>query len=66
MGFPVQVVPPVERWDDRGGEQDQEPDAEHPRLRLDRDVALALNEYAPGAEVVAGKHVHISRGLLRH
>ncbi len=65
-GFPVQVVPLVERWEDRDRDQDEEPNAEHPRLRLDRDVALALNEYAPGAEVVAGKHVHISRGLLRH
>ena len=62
-GFPVQVVPLVERWDDR--REETQPDG-MPRLRLERDVALALNEYAPGAEVVAGKHVHVSRGLLRH
>ncbi|MCK6590417.1 MAG: DUF1998 domain-containing protein, partial [Polyangiaceae bacterium] len=61
-GFPIQVVPLVERWED----YDEDRTPEHPRLRLDRDVALALNEYAPGAEVVAGKHVHVSRGLLRH
>ncbi len=62
-GFPVQVVPLSERWEDRR-EESYRPDL--PRLRLERDLALALNEYSPGAEVVAAKHVHVSRGLLRH
>ncbi|XXY21835.1 DEAD/DEAH box helicase [Sorangium sp. So ce216] len=62
-GFPVQVVPLVERWEESRGESRS---SSQPRLRLERDVALALSEYAPGAEVIAGKHVHVSRGLLRH
>ncbi len=62
-GFPVQVVRLNETWA-KGERQAGDPD--HPRLRLDRDVSLALSEYAPGAEVVAGKYVHVSRGLLRH
>ncbi|XXY48804.1 helicase-related protein [Sorangium sp. So ce269] len=62
-GFPVQVVPLVERWEEGRGESRS---SLQPRLRLERDVALALSEYAPGAEVIAGKHVHVSRGLLRH
>jgi hypothetical protein len=62
-GFPVQVVPLTERWEDS---RDDDRHPELPRLRLERDLALALSEYSPGAEVVAGKHVHVSRGLLRH
>jgi DEAD/DEAH box helicase domain-containing protein len=67
-GFPVQVVPlddsyqaePKTTRERRGYEEDGH------ELRLTRDVSLAINEYAPGAEVVAAKRIHTSRGLLRH
>lgn len=34
-------------------------------LQLDRDAALAIGEYAPGAEVVAGGRIWTSRGIVR-
>jgi len=34
-------------------------------LRLERDGKIALAEYAPGAEIVAGKRVHRSIGLRK-
>lgn len=38
---------------------------EENRLRLDRDAAVAVREYAPGAEVVAGGRVWESAGVVR-
>lgn len=35
-------------------------------IKLDRDLRLAIAEYAPGGEVVAGKRVWRSIGLKRH
>lgn len=35
------------------------------RLELDRDLSLAIYEYAPGNEIVAGGKVWMSRGLYR-
>jgi hypothetical protein len=35
-------------------------------LQLNRDGALAVTEYAPGSEVVAGGRVWISRGIARY
>lgn len=34
-------------------------------LQLDRDAALAIGEYAPGAEVVAGGRIWTSKGIVR-
>ena len=34
-------------------------------LQLDRDAAMAIGEYAPGAEVVAGGRIWTSRGIMR-
>ena len=34
-------------------------------LQLDRDAALAIGEYAPGSEVVAGGRIWTSRGIVR-
>ena len=34
-------------------------------LRLDRDAALGIREYAPGAEVVAGGRIWVSAGIVR-
>jgi hypothetical protein len=39
--------------------------AEDASLQLDRDAALAIGEYAPGAEVVAGGRIWTSRGIVR-
>ena len=35
-------------------------------IKLDRDLRMAISEYAPGGEVVAGKKVWRSIGLKRH
>ena len=34
-------------------------------LQLDRDAALAIGEYAPGSEVVAGGRIWTSQGIVR-
>ncbi len=39
--------------------------AEDTALQLDRDAALAIGEYAPGCEVVAGGRIWTSRGIVR-
>ena len=39
--------------------------AQDASLQLDRDAALAIGEYAPGAEVVAGGRIWRSRGIVR-
>ncbi len=56
-GFPVDVVEldlSLTGRDDAAG------------IKLDRDLRLAIAEYAPGGEVVAGKRVWRSIGLKRH
>lgn len=40
--------------------------AANEELQLNRDGALAVTEYAPGSEVVAGGRVWISRGIARY
>ena len=35
-------------------------------LQLDRDATLAISEYAPGAEVVAGGRIWVSAGIVRY
>jgi ATP-dependent helicase YprA (DUF1998 family) len=53
-GFPVDVVPlDLARTGDRDAA----------RLELDRDLRVAISEYAPGGEVVAAKAVWTSLGL---
>jgi len=53
-GFPVDVVP----LDlSRSSEQEAR------RLELDRDLTLAISDYAPGAQVVAAKKLWTSLGL---
>lgn len=39
--------------------------SENASLQLDRDAALAIGEYAPGSEVVAGGRIWTSRGIVR-
>lgn len=66
-GFPVQVVPLDESYQAKPQTRERRGyEEEGHELRLTRDVSLAINEYAPGAEVVAAKKIHTSRGLLRH
>ena len=57
--FPVHSVH-LEITQERGRNRDQEN-----LLQLDRDAAMALGEYAPGAEVVAGGRIWTSRGIMR-
>jgi ATP-dependent helicase YprA (DUF1998 family) len=40
-------------------------DSDPSRLKFDRDGRIALGEYAPGAEVVAGKRIYKSVGLRK-
>lgn len=40
-------------------------DAQDDALQLDRDASLAIGEYAPGAEVVAGGRIWTSSGIVR-
>jgi hypothetical protein len=59
-GFPVDVVPL------QINESNIPEDAEDPKdLDLDRDLRIALAEYAPGCQIVAGGSVWTSRGLRR-
>lgn len=39
--------------------------AEENSLQLDRDAALAVGEYSPGSEIVAGGRIWTSRGIVR-
>jgi hypothetical protein len=41
------------------------PVAQAGRIELQRDLRIAISEYAPGGEVVAAKHVWVSGGLNR-
>jgi hypothetical protein len=53
-GFPVDVVELQTKY---------VPTAEGKRLELSRDLRVAISEYAPGAELVAGGHVWVGGGL---
>lgn len=57
--FPVHSVH-LEIVQERGAAEDRDD-----RLQLDRDAALAIGEYAPGAEVVAGGRIWTSTGIVR-
>ena len=57
--FPVHSVH-LEITQERGESRDKEN-----LLQLDRDAAMAIGEYAPGAEVVAGGRIWTSRGIMR-
>ncbi|MHB2165628.1 DEAD/DEAH box helicase [Alsobacter sp. R-9] len=35
-------------------------------IQLDRDATVAISEYAPGAEVVAGGRIWVSAGIIRY
>lgn len=52
-GFPVDVV-----------ELNLSGESEASRLELNRDLALAISDYAPGAQVVAAKRLWKSKGLM--
>lgn len=61
--FPVHTIrleiTETQRRADQGGSGQDD------ALQLDRDAALAIGEYAPGAEVVAGGRIWTSRGIVR-
>ena len=57
--FPVHSVH-LEIVRDRGASDDWDN-----RLQLDRDAGLAIGEYAPGCEVVAGGRIWTSSGIVR-
>lgn len=66
FGFPVDVVRLDTRWkvdakDDFGPREDPLPE-----LRMERDLAMALSEYAPGAQVIAAKRVYEVSGVVRN
>ena len=53
-GFPTDVV---------ALKTDHIPDSDALRVQLERDLRIAISEYAPGAEVVAAKHIWTGGGL---
>jgi len=53
-GFPTDVV---------ALKTDHIPDPDALRVQLERDLRIAISEYAPGAEVVAAKHIWTGGGL---
>jgi hypothetical protein len=53
-GFPTDVV---------ALKTDHIPDSDALRVQLERDLRIAIAEYAPGAEVVAAKHIWTGGGL---
>jgi len=55
-GFPTDVVEL---------KTDHLPEPEARRVRLERDLRIAIAEYAPGAEVVAAKHIWVGGGLYK-
>ena len=57
--FPVHSVH-LEIVQDRAASDDWDD-----RLQLDRDAGLAIGEYAPGSEVVAGGRIWTSSGIVR-
>ena len=62
-GFPIgvqklKVIEPDERRYDRIREEDQ--------YRLERSSLLALREYVPGSQLLAGGKLVTSRGVLKH
>ena len=68
FAFPVNVgrlhVLAEEMRDDRYTRRGQGDDPT-PLLKFERDMKIALSEYAPGSEIVAGKHVYRSVGLRK-
>jgi hypothetical protein len=62
-GFPVDVVPLNINYVGEVAEGDGVEDPRH--LKLSRDLRIALGEYAPGCEVVAGGSLWKSRGIAR-
>ncbi len=62
-GFPVNVHK-LRVVQDSDGKQRQE--RQEDRFRLERGGLLALSEYVPGSQLIAGGHIITSRGLLKH
>jgi hypothetical protein len=65
FGFPLDVVRLNTKWRLSSGE-DRSTEEVVPALRMERSLDLALAEYVPGDEVVAGKRVFRSAGIERN
>jgi hypothetical protein len=75
FGFPLDVVHLDTKWKFRKkkdkGEQSDDEDEPKPReepleLRMERALDIALSEYAPGSEIIAGKQLHRVAGVVRN
>jgi DEAD/DEAH box helicase domain-containing protein len=69
FGFPLDVVRLNTRWKIKSrteNEKERKVEESLPDLRMERALDLALTEYAPGDEVIAGKRVFRSAGLQRN
>ena len=68
FGFPLDVVRLNTRWKRLapGSGPVRSSDEGLPEMRMERALDLALAEYAPGSEVIAGKRVFTSAGLERN
>lgn len=65
FGFPINLVRLETKWTKTKGRDDDDRSGV-PELRMERALDIALSEYAPGAEVIAGKRVHQVAGVLRN
>ena len=63
-GFPIDVMKlhDLNKPDQNGGEEGNE----SRRFKLERDCTMAIREYAPGEQILAGGFRLTSRGILKH
>ncbi|WP_164021086.1 DEAD/DEAH box helicase [Pyxidicoccus trucidator] len=74
FGFPLDVVHLDTKWKfrkkkDKGehNDEDEPKQQEEPLdLRMERALDIALSEYAPGSEIIAGKKLHRVAGVVRN
>jgi len=63
--FPVHSCR-LEITQQRGGFANRSGGAHDSALQLTRSATMAISEYAPGAEVVAGRRIWVSAGIVRY
>ncbi|AGC45648.1 DEAD/DEAH box helicase [Myxococcus stipitatus DSM 14675] len=75
FGFPLDIVHLDTKWKfrrkkDKGEQNDDEDERKQQEeqldLRMERALDIALSEYAPGSEIIAGKKLHRVAGVVRN
>lgn len=65
FAFPVNVLKLSVLRNELGGNNAFQGGANHARFRFERDGKIAISEYAPGSEVIAGGRIYSSVGLRK-